>query len=84
MKNQNALHALQLERLRRNIREGLDSGPARPWSVDEIKRQGRKRLAVRKAAEAEAVRQRGPQRLNRLRKNSISPQKEDTGAQESA
>jgi len=31
--------------------EGLDSGPARPWSVAEMKRQGRKRLAARKAAE---------------------------------
>ena len=51
MKNQNELHAQQLERLRRDIREGLDSGPARPWSVAEIKRQGRKLLAVRKAAE---------------------------------
>jgi antitoxin ParD1/3/4 len=50
MKNQNELHTLHLERLRRDIHEGLDSGPARPWSVDEMKRQGRKRLAVRKAA----------------------------------
>jgi hypothetical protein len=31
MRNQNNLHALQLERLRRDIREGLDSGPARRW-----------------------------------------------------
>jgi antitoxin ParD1/3/4 len=51
MKNQNELRILQLERLRRDIREGLDSGPARPWNVDEMKRQGRKRLAARKAAE---------------------------------
>jgi antitoxin ParD1/3/4 len=51
MKNQNELHALRLGRLRQDIREGLDSGPARPWSVDEMKRQGRKRLAVRTAAE---------------------------------
>jgi hypothetical protein len=51
MKNQNELHALQPERLRRDIRKGLDSGPARPWSVAEIKRQGRKLLAARKAAE---------------------------------
>jgi DNA adenine methylase len=36
---------------RRDILEGLDSGPARPWSVDEMKRRGRKRLAARKAAE---------------------------------
>jgi antitoxin ParD1/3/4 len=51
MKNANELHVLRLERLRRDIREGLDSGPARPWSVTEMKRQGRKRLAARKAAE---------------------------------
>jgi antitoxin ParD1/3/4 len=51
LKNQNKLHVLRLNRLRRDIREGLDSGPARPWSVAEMKRQGRKRLAARKAAE---------------------------------
>ncbi len=51
MERHNELHSLQLERLRRHIREGLDSGPARPWNVDEIKRQGRKRLSARKAAE---------------------------------
>jgi antitoxin ParD1/3/4 len=50
MKNQNELHTRKLERLRRDIREGLDSGPARPWSVTEMKRQGRKRLAARKAS----------------------------------
>jgi antitoxin ParD1/3/4 len=51
MERQNELHALQLERLRRDIREGLDSGPVRPWSVAEMKRQGRKRLAARQAAD---------------------------------
>jgi antitoxin ParD1/3/4 len=50
MERHNELHALQLERLRRDIREGLDSGSALPWSVAEMKRQGRKRLAARKAA----------------------------------
>jgi antitoxin ParD1/3/4 len=51
MDTRNELHNPRLERLRRDIREGLDSGPARPWSVAEMKRQGRKRLAARKAAE---------------------------------
>jgi antitoxin ParD1/3/4 len=51
MDTRNELHNLRLERLRRDIREGLDSGPARPWSVAEMRRQGRKRLAARKAAE---------------------------------
>jgi len=50
MERQSELQALQLERLRRDIRQGLESGPARPWSVAEMKRQGRKRLAARKAA----------------------------------
>jgi hypothetical protein len=48
MKNQNESHTLQLERRRRDIHEGLDSGPARPWSVAEIKRQDRKLLTARK------------------------------------
>ena len=34
--------SLKLEQLRRDIREGLDSGPARPWSFAEMKREGRK------------------------------------------
>ncbi len=50
MERQNELYALQLERLRHDIRQGLDSGPARPWKTAEVKRQGRKRLAARKAA----------------------------------
>ena len=49
METHNELHALQLERLRGDIREGLESGPPRPWSVAEMKRQGRKLAASRKA-----------------------------------
>jgi antitoxin ParD1/3/4 len=49
METQNELHALQLERLQRDIRQGLESGPARPWSVAEVKRQGRKLAASRRA-----------------------------------
>jgi antitoxin ParD1/3/4 len=49
METQNELHALQLERLRREIRQGLESGPPRPWSVAEMKRQGRKLAAARRA-----------------------------------
>jgi antitoxin ParD1/3/4 len=49
MEEQNELHALQLERLRRDIREGLESGPPRPWSLAEMKRRGRKLAASRKA-----------------------------------
>jgi len=49
MEMQNELHALQLERLRRDIRQGLESGAPRPWSVAEVKRQGRKLAASRRA-----------------------------------
>ena len=44
------LQSLKLEQLRRDIRAGLDSGPARPWSVAEMKREGRKRLASRRSS----------------------------------
>ena len=49
METQNELHALQLERLRGDIRQGLESGPPRPWSVAEMKRQGRRLAASRRA-----------------------------------
>jgi antitoxin ParD1/3/4 len=49
MEAQNELHALQLERLRRDIGQGLESGPPRPWSLAELKRQGRKLAASRRA-----------------------------------
>jgi len=50
MEAQDEMRALKLEQLRREIREGLESGPARPWSIAEMKREGRKRLAVRRAS----------------------------------
>jgi antitoxin ParD1/3/4 len=50
MDAQDELRSLQLERLRRDIREGLDSGPARPWNMAEVKREGRKLLKNRSAA----------------------------------
>ncbi len=40
----------RLERLRRDIREGLESGPARSWSASDMKREGRKLLKRRSAA----------------------------------
>jgi len=42
--------SLKLEQLRRDIRDGLDSGPARPWSVVEVKRERRKRLSARRTS----------------------------------
>jgi antitoxin ParD1/3/4 len=49
MEERNELHSLQLERLRRDVREGLESGPPRPWSLAEMKRRGRKLAASRRA-----------------------------------
>ena len=42
--------AARLEQLRHDIQEGRHSGPPRPWSVSEMKREGRKRLATRTAS----------------------------------
>jgi antitoxin ParD1/3/4 len=50
MEAQDELQSLKLEQLRRDIRDGLNSGPARPWSVAEMKREGRKRLSARRAS----------------------------------
>jgi antitoxin ParD1/3/4 len=50
MESQDELRSLKLEQLRRDIREGLDSGPARAWSAAEMKREGRKLLKSRSAA----------------------------------
>lgn len=50
MESHDELQSLKLEQLRRDVRDGLDSGPARPWSAAEIKREGRKRLTSRRAA----------------------------------
>jgi len=50
MEAHDELQSLKLEQLRRDIRDGLNSGPARPWSVAEMKREGRKRLTSRHAS----------------------------------
>ena len=43
MEAQDELRTLKVEQLRRDLQQGLDSGPARPWNVEETKREGRKR-----------------------------------------
>lgn len=48
MESQQEVRSLQLERLRLDIHQGLESGPVLPWSVAEVKREGRKRLASRR------------------------------------
>lgn len=44
------LRAARLEGLRDAIREGLASGPAEAWDVEEIRAEGRRRLAARRRA----------------------------------
>jgi len=44
MEAEDQLRAAKLEQLRHDIQEGLHSGPARSWSVSEMKREGRKRI----------------------------------------
>src|ERR1700685_4683208 len=43
MEAQDELRTLKLEQLRRDLQQGLDSGPPRRWNVEETKREGRKR-----------------------------------------
>jgi antitoxin ParD1/3/4 len=50
MEEQDELRALKLKQLRRDIRQGFDSGSPVPWNPAEIKRNGRKHLAARAAA----------------------------------
>jgi antitoxin ParD1/3/4 len=47
MEVQDQMRAMKLKQLRRDLREGLESGPATPWNVDEVKRAGRRRLSAR-------------------------------------
>ena len=50
METQDRLRAVKLEQLRRDIREGLESGPATPWGIQQVRRAGRKRLVARLAS----------------------------------
>ena len=49
LERQDELRTLKLEQLRRDIRQGFESGPPVPWNRAAIKRAGRKRLAARRA-----------------------------------
>jgi antitoxin ParD1/3/4 len=47
LEQQDQFRAIKLEQLRKDIREGIESGPATPWDVEEAKAEGRKhRLAL--------------------------------------
>jgi len=50
MEAEDQMRAAKLEQLRHDIHEGMHSGAARPWSVAELKREGRKRLTTRTAS----------------------------------
>jgi antitoxin ParD1/3/4 len=50
MEAEDQLRAAKLQQLRQDIQEGLHSGPARPWSVSAMKREGRKRLKASAAS----------------------------------
>lgn len=52
LEEQDSVRAAKLESLRRDIREGLGSGPAVPWDMAAVKREGRKRLAAGQARQA--------------------------------
>lgn len=47
MDEQDRIRAVKLEQLRQDIREGLESGPATPWSLAEAQQEGRQRRAAR-------------------------------------
>ena len=46
MEAQDQLRAIKLKQLRRDLREGLEGGPATPWNAEEIKRAGRRRMSA--------------------------------------
>ena len=46
---QDRLRAVKLEQLRKDIRQGLASGPSQTWSAEEAKREGRARRARKSA-----------------------------------
>ena len=43
MNEQDHLRAAKLEQLRQDIRAGMDSGPAKVWDPEQVKRDGRVR-----------------------------------------
>lgn len=47
MEEQDRLRAVKLDQLRRDIREGVESGRGTSWNAEEMKREGRKLLAAR-------------------------------------
>jgi len=54
LEDQDRMRAVRLERLRGDIRSGLDSGPSEPWAPEEVKQHGRRRRAASTKAAAKA------------------------------
>jgi antitoxin ParD1/3/4 len=54
MEEQDRFRAVKLEQLRQDIKDGLNSGEPTPWDAEEIKREGRARLAAKTTASREA------------------------------
>lgn len=54
LEEQDRVRAVKLERLRKDIREGLESGEPTPWGPEEIKSEGRKRRAEKATINSEA------------------------------
>jgi antitoxin ParD1/3/4 len=50
MEEKDQLRAVRLEQLRRDIQEGLGSGPAAEWDVEDVKRQARTNRAAKSRA----------------------------------
>lgn len=48
LEEQEQLHQIRLEALRKEIQAGLDSGDAGEWDVEDIKSEGRRRLTAAK------------------------------------
>jgi len=42
MEEQDRIRAVKLDRLRQDIQDGLNSGPATPWNAEKTKQSGRK------------------------------------------
>lgn len=49
MDEQDRLRAAKLEQLRKDIRQGLNSGPSQAWSAEEAKQEGRAQRVRRSA-----------------------------------
>lgn len=52
MEEKDQLREAKLCRLRRDIQDGLDSGPATDWDPEEIKRAGRAKRAEKAGSDA--------------------------------